>query len=49
MHTGNTRQKINAKMYGSMEFSLLSWEQQDFLVNILQDIDKKIELNSEIN
>ena len=49
MCTGSTRPNINAKMYGNMEFLLPPREQQDFLVNILEEIDKKIEVNKKIN
>jgi len=49
MCTGSTRPNINAKMYGNMELILPPREQQDFLVNILDKIDKKIEINKRIN
>lgn len=49
MCTGSTRPNINAIMYGNMEFLLPPREQQDFLVNILEEIDKKIEVNKKIN
>lgn len=49
MCTGSTRPNINAKMYGNMELTLPSRDQQDFLVNILDKIDKKIEINKRIN
>lgn len=49
MCTGSTRPNINAKMYGNMELTLPSREQQDFLVSILDKFDKKIEINKRIN
>lgn len=49
MCTGSTRPNINAKMYGNMELILPPQEQQDFLVNILGEIDNKIEINKRIN
>lgn len=49
MCTGSTRPNINAKMYGNMQLILPPREQQDFLVNILDKIDKKIEINKRIN
>ena len=49
MCTGSTRPNINAKMYGNMELTLPSRKQQDFLVNILDKFDKKIEINKRIN
>lgn len=49
MCTGSTRPNINAKMYGNMEFLLPPRDQQDFLVNILDKLDKKIEINKKIN
>ena len=49
MCTGSTRPNINAKMYGNMELILPPREQQDFLVNILDKIDKKVEINKRIN
>ena len=49
MCTGSTRPNINAKMYGNMELILPPREQQDFLVNILGEIDNKIEINKRIN
>lgn len=49
MCTGSTRPNINAKMYGNMELILPPREQQDFLVNILDKLDKKIEINKRIN
>ena len=49
MCTGSTRPNINAKMYGNMELILPPREQQDFLVNILGEIDNKIEINKMIN
>ena len=49
MCTGSTRPNINAKMYGNMELILPPREQQNFLVNILDKIDKKIEINKRIN
>ena len=49
MCPGSTRPNINAKMYGNMEFLLPPREQQDFLVNILDELDKKIEINKKIN
>ena len=47
--TGSTRKNINAKMYGSMEIQLPPRSQQDSMVNLLSKIDKKIEINKEIN
>ena len=49
MCTGSTRPNINAKMYGNMELILPPRVQQDFLVNILGEIDNKIEINKMIN
>ena len=49
MCTGSTRPNINAKMYGNMELTLPPREQQDFLVNVLDKLDKKIEINKRIN
>lgn len=49
MCTGSTRPNINAKMYGNMELTLPPRKQQDFLVNILENLDKKISLNKKIN
>ena len=47
--TGSTRGNINAKTYGSMKIKLPPTDQQDFLVQILSTLDKKIEVNNQIN
>lgn len=47
--TGSTRGNINAKTYGNMKIKLPDRKQQDFLVQILSDIDEKIEINNKIN
>lgn len=49
MCTGSTRPNINAKMYGDMDLKLPPREQQDFLVDILEKLDKKISINKKIN
>ena len=49
MCTGSTRPNINAKMYGNMNLKLPPREQQDFLVDILEKLDKKISINKKIN
>ncbi|MDK0905944.1 restriction endonuclease subunit S [Clostridium perfringens] len=47
--TGSTRGNINAKTYGNMKIRLPERKQQDFLVEILSDLDEKIEVNNKIN
>ena len=47
--TGSTRGNINAKTYGEMKINLPSREQQNYTVEVLSSLDKKIELNNEMN
>ena len=47
--TGGTRGNINAKTYGDMEIELPSRKVQDNIVSILSSLDRKIELNNQIN
>ena len=47
--TGGTRGNINAKTYGDMEIELPSRKVQDNIVSILSSLDRKIELNNNIN
>lgn len=47
--TGSTRGNINAKTYASMKIKLPPRKQQDFLVETLSSLDKKIETNNQIN
>ena len=49
IQTGSTRGNINEKMYGNMKVKLPSRVYQDKMVLILECIDKKIELNNQIN
>ncbi len=49
IQTGSTRGNINEKMYGNMIIKLPPREYQDKLVILLDKIDKKIELNNQIN
>ena len=49
IQTGSTRGNINEKMYGNMKVKLPSRIYQDKMVDLLEGIDKKIELNSHIN
>ena len=49
IQTGSTRSNINEKMYGNMEVRLPSRIYQDKMVSLLERIDKKIELNNQIN
>lgn len=48
-NTGSTRGNLNAKTYADMPIPVLSRQQQDFLVSVLQPIDDKIALNQQIN
>ena len=48
-NTGSTRGNINAKTLGGMPIPIPSRAQQDGIVSILSDIDKKIKINKEIN
>lgn len=48
-NTGSTRGNINAKVFASMEISIPPREQQDFLVDVLSSLDRKIRLNQKIN
>ncbi|MFY2157739.1 restriction endonuclease subunit S [Cytobacillus firmus] len=47
--TGSTRGNINAQTYANMKIHLPPREQQDYLVNLLSSLDKKIENNNKIN
>lgn len=49
IQTGSTRGNINEKMYGNMKVKLPSRIYQDKMVLLLECIDKKIELNNQIN
>lgn len=49
IQTGSTRGNINEKMYGNMKVKLPSRIYQDKMVDLLEGIDKKIELNNQIN
>ncbi|MET1248884.1 restriction endonuclease subunit S [Sporolactobacillus sp. STCC-11] len=46
---GSTRKNMNAKTYGNMKFILPPKIQQNFMVNILSALDRKIELNNQLN
>lgn len=46
--TGSTRKNINAKMYGDMEINLPSRDYQNFVVNTIEPLNEKIEINSKI-
>ncbi|MDO4341067.1 MAG: restriction endonuclease subunit S, partial [Eubacteriales bacterium] len=48
-NTGSTRGNINAQTFGDMEIPLPERAQQDYLVNVLSPIDKKIKINQQIN
>lgn len=48
-NTGSTRGNINAKTLGGMPIPVPPRAQQDGIVSILSDIDKKIRINKEIN
>ena len=48
-NTGSTRGNINAKILGGMPIPVPPRAQQDGIVSILSDIDKKIRINKEIN
>lgn len=47
--TGSTRKNINAKMYADMEIKLPPRNIQDKIVNLMDSLDNKIELNNEMN
>ena len=47
--TGSTRGNINAQAFGNMPITLPSRQQQDFLVDLLAQVDDKIRLNNKIN
>lgn len=47
--TGSTRKNINAKMYGDMDIKLPSREEQDYIVNLIEPLNNKIEVNNKIN
>ena len=49
IQTGSTRGNINEKMYGKMIIKLPPRDYQDKMVTLLEKIDKKIELNNQIN
>ena len=49
IQTGSTRGNINEKMYGNMKIKLPPRDYQDKMVNVLEKIDEKIKLNSQIN
>ncbi len=49
IQTGSTRGNINEKMYGNMVIKLPPRNYQDKMVFLLEKIDKKIELNNQIN
>lgn len=48
-NTGSTRGNINAQTFGNMEIPLPERAQQDYLVDVLSSIDKKIKMNQQIN
>lgn len=48
-NTGSTRGNINAQAFGNMPITLPSRQQQDFLVDLLAQLDDKIRLNIKIN
>ncbi len=47
--TGSTRKNINAKMYGEMDIYIPPRKVQDNIVNIIEPLNKKIEINNKIN
>lgn len=47
--TGSTRKNINAKMYGEMEITLPPRNIQDSIVELMDSLEDKIELNNEMN
>ncbi|WP_270577720.1 restriction endonuclease subunit S [Caldibacillus thermoamylovorans] len=47
--TGSTRKNINAKIYGDMEINLPPRNYQDYVVNLIDPFNEKIEINNEIN
>lgn len=47
--TGSTRKNINAKMYGEMDIKLPSRAEQDFIVDLIEPLNLKIEVNNKIN
>ena len=47
--TGSTRGNINAQAFGNMPITLPSRQKQDFLVDLLAQVDDKIRLNNKIN
>lgn len=49
IQTGSTRGNINEKMYGNMKVELPSRIYQDKMVALLECIDRKVELNVQIN
>ena len=49
IQTGSTRGNINEKMYGNMKVRLPSRIYQDKMVALLECIDRKVELNVQIN
>ena len=49
IQTGSTRGNINEKMYGNMKVGLPSRIYQDKMVALLECIDRKVELNVQIN
>ena len=49
IQTGSTRGNINEKMYGNMKVRLPSRIYQDKMVALLEGIDRKVELNVQIN
>lgn len=49
VQTGSTRGNINEKMYGNMIIRLPPRDYQNKIIALLEKIDKKIELNKQIN
>ncbi len=47
--TGSTRGNINEKMYGNMTIKLPPRDYQNRMVTLLEKIDRKIELNNQMN
>ena len=47
--TGSTRKNINAKMYGEMDIYIPPRKVQDNIVNIIEPLNKKIEINNKIH
>ena len=47
--TGSTRKNINANMYGDLELSIPPRNVQDTIVDIIDSLENKIELNNEMN